>query len=214
MWSVLWKSLTAYADFEAIAPSDDYQDPEYRKMFAVSYAIVFAWHPDLNLERVIIKRSFGLNLNELTSLNYLTAEQQQMINRRTLLQLRDAAIDVSKRKSKIAISAMFNVELKFASDILLKWFNAKIKSKHLELDPFAKINYQRQNSIDSQDGKCCICRFPLAVTPRGLRFQESEMSYLDFTLRKEHAFLRNIHSAEDLKKIPKFCNYRGLSSCF
>ena len=154
---------TAYADFETIAPSDDYQDPENRKMFAVSYAIVFAWHPDLNLERVIIERSFGHNLNELTSLNYLTAEQQQMINRRTLLQLRDAAIDVSKRKSKIVISVMLNVELKFASDILLKWFNAKIKSKRLEFDPFAKINYQRQNPIDWQDGKCCICRFPLAI---------------------------------------------------
>ena len=80
-----------------------------------------------------------------------------MITHRTLLKLRDAAIDVSKRKSKIAISVMFNVELKFASDILLKWFNAKIKSKHLELDPFAKINYLRQNPIDWQDGKCCIC---------------------------------------------------------
>ena len=156
--------LTAYADFETVAPSDDYQDPENRKMFTVSYAIVFAWHPDLNLERVIIEKSFGHNLNELTSFNYLTAEQQ-MINRRTLLQLRDAAIDVSKRKSKIAISLMFNVELKFASDILLKWFNAKIKSKHLEIDSFAKINYQRQNPKDWQNGKCCICRFPLAIEP-------------------------------------------------
>ena len=30
---------------------------------------------------------------------------------------------------------MFNIEIKFATDALLKWFNAKIKSKHLELEP-------------------------------------------------------------------------------
>ena len=130
--------MTVYANFETIATSDDYQDPENRKMFAVSHAIVFAWHPDLKLERVIIERSFGHSLDELTDLKYLTAEQLQLINRKTLLQLRDPAIDVYKRKSKLAVSVMFNVELKFASDILLKWFNAKIKSKHLELDPMMK----------------------------------------------------------------------------
>ena len=100
--------LTAYADFETVVPSDDYQDPENRKMFAVSYAIIFAIHPDLNFERVIIERSFGHKIEELFSLNYLTSEQQQLINKKTLLQLRDAAIDVSKRKNKNAISIMFN----------------------------------------------------------------------------------------------------------
>ena len=73
--------LTVHADFETIAPTDDYQDPENRKMFAVSYAIVFAFHPDLNLERVIVERSFGHSFEELVSLNYLTAEQQQLIDR-------------------------------------------------------------------------------------------------------------------------------------
>ena len=61
-----------------------------------------------------------------------------------------------------------------------------------------KINYQRQNPRDWQE--CCICRFPLAIQPRGLSFTESDMSYIDFTIQKEHAFLRNICDAEDLKK--------------
>ena len=39
--------LTAYADFETIAPTDDYLDPENRQTFAVSYALIFAFHPDL-----------------------------------------------------------------------------------------------------------------------------------------------------------------------
>ena len=206
--------LTAYADFETITPTDDYLDPENRQMFAVSYAIIFAFHPDLNLERAIIERSFGHSLEDLISINYLTAEQQQLINRKTVLQLRDAAINVSRRKSKIAILLMFNVELKFAGDILLKWFNAKIKSKYIELDPFMKLNYQRQIPIDWQEGKCVICRFPLSIEPKGLRFQESDMSYIDFTIRKEHAFLRNIYDVEDLKKSKNIATIESYQKAF
>ena len=55
--------LTAYVDFEAIAPTDDYLDPENQKMFVVSYVIIFAFHQDLNLGRVIIERSYGYTLN-------------------------------------------------------------------------------------------------------------------------------------------------------
>ena len=43
-----------------------------------------------------------------------------------LLQLRDAVINVSTRKDKLAISTMFNIEIKFAAHTLLKWFNEKL----------------------------------------------------------------------------------------
>ena len=58
---------------------------------------------------------------------------------------------------------MLNVELKFAADILLKWFNTKIKSKHLEIEPSIKLKYQRENPIDWEEGKCAICRFQLSI---------------------------------------------------
>ena len=112
--------LAAYADFETIAPTDYYLDPENRQMFAVSYAIIFVFHPDLKLQRVIIERIFGRSFGDLTSINYLTTEQQLFLNRKTLLQLKDAPIEASRRKNKIAISTMFNIELKFAADLLLK----------------------------------------------------------------------------------------------
>ena len=63
----------------------------------------------------------------------------QFLNKTTLVQLRHAACDISTRKDKLAISTMFKIEIKFTADTLLKWFNAKIKSKHLELDPLEKI---------------------------------------------------------------------------
>ena len=49
--------LVAYIDFETTPPPDKCLDPENRKMLTVSYVIIFAFHPDLDI--VIIERSFG-----------------------------------------------------------------------------------------------------------------------------------------------------------
>ena len=42
---------------------------------------------------------------------------------------------------------MFKVEIKFAADALLKRFNVKIKSNRRVLDPFTKMEYQKENPI-------------------------------------------------------------------
>ena len=57
--------LTAYIDFETTAPTDDYLDPECNKMNVVSYVTILAFHPKLNLPRIIIERSFGSISNRL-----------------------------------------------------------------------------------------------------------------------------------------------------
>ena len=50
----------AYIDFETTAPTDTCLDPECSSVHAVSYVIVFAFHPDLlQIKRVIIECSFG-----------------------------------------------------------------------------------------------------------------------------------------------------------
>ena len=67
--------LTAYIDFETTAPTDDMLDPESNKMNAVSYAIIFAFHPKLKMKRIIIERSFGHSIQKLTTIDYLTTEQ-------------------------------------------------------------------------------------------------------------------------------------------
>ena len=119
--------LTAYIDFETTAPTLDCLDPETKKMNAVSYVIIFAFHPHLNLKRVIIERSFGHSLEKLTTINYPTNELLKYKDLTTLKQLRDCAISVANKKNKIAISEMFSIELKFASDCLIKWLNLKFK---------------------------------------------------------------------------------------
>ena len=58
-------------------------------MYAVSYVIIFAFHPALNIAQIIIERSSGHSTEKLTSLNHSTREQLLLKNRATLLLLRD-----------------------------------------------------------------------------------------------------------------------------
>ena len=92
--------MTAYIDFETTAPTDDCLHPESKKMNAVSHVIIFAFHPELNLKRVIIERSFGHSLEKLTMIDYLTTEQLKYKDLTTLKQLRDCAISVASKKKK------------------------------------------------------------------------------------------------------------------
>ena len=109
-------------------------------MFAVCYIIVFAFHPELKLERVIIEQSYRHSLVKLLTVDYL--------KRNHFLQLRDAAIAVANSRDKLAISTIFNIELKVAPDTLLKRFNMKIKSKNLVIDPEIERRYEITNPIN------------------------------------------------------------------
>ena len=90
-----------YADFETTAPTDDYLNPENKAMNAVSYSLIFAWHPKLSLPRQMVVRGYNHSLDLLSSMNYLTSEQLAMRNQTTTRQLQDAVLNVhSKRKKK------------------------------------------------------------------------------------------------------------------
>ena len=67
-------------------------------MFAVSYVIIFAFRPDLDIDRVIIECSFGHSRKKLTTLNYVTRKQLDFKDNKTLLQLRDCALAVADKK--------------------------------------------------------------------------------------------------------------------
>ena len=79
--------LVAYINFETTAPTAQrWIDPKNRKMFAVSYVIIFEFSPDLHIDRVIIERSFGHSLERLADLSYLTRKQLKFKDKKTLLQ--------------------------------------------------------------------------------------------------------------------------------
>ena len=181
--------LTAYIDFETAAPTDNCLDPENKKMTAVSYAINFAFHPHLPIDRVIIERSFGHSNLQLCSLNYLMNEQLKFKDINLLKQLRDCALSVASKRNKLAISEMFCTELKFASDCLMKWFNSKFKIGNMQLSNEVKRNYEVKNPINWETDRCCICTFPLEITPMTSDATKEKMSYSDFVIAKKHKFL-------------------------
>ena len=85
--------------------------------------MIVAFHPELNLERIMIYRSFVHSLDQLTTLSYLTREQITYIELHLINMLRDAAFKVTKRKCKNILGQMFSVECALVKKTLLKWFN-------------------------------------------------------------------------------------------
>ena len=116
----------------------------------------------------------------------------------TLKQLRDCALSVTTRKNELPISEMFSTELKFASECLINWFNWKYKNQNLQLSNETKRNYEIENPINWESDRCHLCNFPLHINPTVLDASKEKMSYGDFIIQKEHKFLRNIFSEEEL----------------
>ena len=99
-----------YADFETTAPTSDYLNPENTAMFAVSYSLIFAWHPELCLPRQMVVRGYNHSLEQLSDMSYLTTEQLAMRSQITARQLQDCILNVHSKKEKNAIAEMFNTE--------------------------------------------------------------------------------------------------------
>ena len=79
-------------------------------MFVASHVLIVAFHPALNIKRIIIQRSYAHSLEQLTNLNYFSEDQMKFIDFEIIKQLKDIAIDVSKRKCKNTMRQMFCIE--------------------------------------------------------------------------------------------------------
>lgn len=180
-------------DFETTMRSVVFFDA---KIYVVSYCMIVAFHPDLDLPRNSIFRSYDQTPEKLTSLSHFEALQRnffsnvELYNRVTLKQLEDAARSVWDRERNTALAEMFNVKLKFTVDTLKKWFNKYIKERFLELDDNQKTEFREQNPI-GPNTLCSICYFPLE--PRTVD------GWRDHVIRSEHLFLENIYSKKEMK---------------
>ena len=54
--------MTMYFYFETIAPTDNCFDPEQKKIFVMSHVLIVAFHPHLNLRKIIVQRMYGPSL--------------------------------------------------------------------------------------------------------------------------------------------------------
>ena len=110
--------FSIYYDFETTTDSVVFFDA---KMFVVSYSMVVAFHPDLNIRRLVIFRSYDQGPNALISLTHFQAlgydffDKPDNYNKVTLKQLEDAAFSVQNREKNTALAEMFSIELKFTA---------------------------------------------------------------------------------------------------
>ena len=150
-----------YFDFETTAPTDNYFDPEQGKMFFVSYVLIVAFHPALNIHRIIIQRSYGHSLEQLISLNYFSEDQMKLIDVQIIRQLKDIAIDVSKRTCKNTMGQMFCIENALVKKHYLIGLIKKYRTQYLEIDAFVKMHDERNNPVNWRDDRCVLCKMLL-----------------------------------------------------
>ena len=63
-----------YFDYETTTPPDNYFDPEQKKMFVVSFVLIVAFHPHLNITKIVVQRSYGHSISQLTTFDYLSED--------------------------------------------------------------------------------------------------------------------------------------------
>ena len=114
-----------------------------------------------------------------------------------MIQLRDCALAVYVKNSKIVISEMF-------TNCLLKWFNAKFNSANLELSNSTKRKFEIENPIDWSHNRCCICTFPFEINAAKFDAGSKTMPHVDFIIFKEHKFLRNLFWSKDKVQLKKY----------
>ena len=91
--------------------------------------MVFAFHPKLKLDRIVVFCSFQQKENEIFDLSHPNDQMLEHVDHVSLMQLKDAAVKVLKKESPFALSEMFSIKLKFTIDLLVSWFNKTHKSR-------------------------------------------------------------------------------------
>ena len=89
-----------------------------QKMFLVSYCQICSFHPSLNLEKIVIFRSFRQSPEEICGLNHFKQEHIPFFNRITFYQLKDAPTAALACEKSASLAELFSVELKFTIDTL------------------------------------------------------------------------------------------------
>ena len=162
-----------YFDFETIAPTYNCLDPEQKKMFVVLFV--------------------------MTTLNYFTREQITYVGPNLIKMLKDMVFEFSKRKHENSIGKMFSIESALVKKTLLKWFIKKFKQQFDKINPMKKLRYETENPVDWKKDKCVICKFPLKIQPTNFKTPDDNMSFVDFVIRYEHKFLRNIYTEKEIR---------------
>ena len=136
-------------------------------MFVVSYCHIYWFYPALNLDKIVIFRSFQQTSEKLYDLSHFKEDNIPFFNKTTFYQLKDATFAVLACKNSTSFAELFLVELKFTVDTLNDWFASTIKPKYLEPNDIKNQIFTKENPIISAKTICFMCRFLLDVKEGG-----------------------------------------------
>lgn len=100
----------------------------------ISYCQIYTFHPSLNLDKIVVFRSFQQKPEEMYDLSHFKKRTQTLFLSKTFHQLKDVADAVFARHKSISLAELFSVKLKFTINTLNARFSSIIKPKFLELD--------------------------------------------------------------------------------
>ena len=89
---------------------------------------------------------------------------------------------------------MFSTELKYCGRLSWNYCNKNIKI--LKIPVAEKITFEKSNSVDWENKKCVIFTFPLDTDICGPQTNRDGTTYMDFIIRKDYKFLRDIYPKE------------------
>ena len=84
----------------------------------MSYCQIYSFHSSLNLDTIVIFRSFQETAEEIYDLSHFKEEHVPNFTKTTFYQLKDAVSAVLARKKSTPIAQLFSVEMKFTVDTL------------------------------------------------------------------------------------------------
>ena len=166
-------------------------------MFVISYCQIYTFYPSLNLDKIVIFRSFQQSAEEMFDLSHFRREYEPFFDKITFQQLKDATTAVFVREKSTSLAELFSVEIKFTIDTLNNWFSAMIKPKFLELNDNKKQACIMENPLVPSQTICSICGFLLDVEAKG----NGKNRWYNFIIECEHLFLRNTYEEHELNKM-------------
>ena len=92
---------------------------------------IYTFHLGLNLDKIVIFRSFQQNKEEIYNLSHIKKEHVPSFNKTTFFQLKDAISAVLACEKLTSLAELVSAELKFIVNTLNDWFTNITKPKFL-----------------------------------------------------------------------------------
>ena len=77
-----------------------------------------------------------------------------------------------------------------------------------------KKKYEIEHAVNWQQDRCCLWPFPLETRSTSYNVNEKLMTWSDFIIFKEHKFLRNIFSSDELSKTNNLKDFKTFHEKF